>query len=322
MRNIVLPVSTILFLLLGCSPVAPTPDFEATIQASVRQTIAAESLQAPAPTATPSFDENFRILEDQLTSLCWIAYAPTHFDPETGLMPTEESIRADLQTLFQAGFDGIVTYGSDGTFRHIPRIAKEIGFEGVIMGIWLPESAEEKANAIAVVDYVNGYAVGNEGLFFGRYDLETLKAAIKEIRAATGKPVTTTEVMHSYFGDEEIKWLGDWAFPNAHPYWAGIRDPEQAAIWTEQQFTNLKILYEENPRIVMFKEVGLPSAGESNVSEAAQAEYYGLLVDSAVQFVYFEAFDQPWKNSLPIEPYWGLFYNDRSSKPAVDSVCR
>ncbi|MCP4424487.1 MAG: glycosyl hydrolase, partial [Chloroflexi bacterium] len=38
--------------------------------------------------------------------------------------------------------------------------------------------------------------------------------------------------------------------------------------------------------------------------------------------VYFEAFDQPWKDTQPIEPHWGLFYNDRLPKPAAASVCR
>jgi hypothetical protein len=33
-----------------------------------------------------------------------------------------------------------------------------------------------------------------------------------------------------------------------------------------------------------------------------------------VRFVYFEAFDQPWKTHLPIEPHWGLFRSDRSPK--------
>jgi hypothetical protein len=33
-----------------------------------------------------------------------------------------------------------------------------------------------------------------------------------------------------------------------------------------------------------------------------------------VKFVYFEAFDQPWKTHLPIEPHWGIFNSDRSPK--------
>src|SRR5205823_9481233 len=33
-----------------------------------------------------------------------------------------------------------------------------------------------------------------------------------------------------------------------------------------------------------------------------------------VRFVYFEAFDQPWKTHLPVEPHWGIFRSDRTPK--------
>ncbi len=34
-------------------------------------------------------------------------------------------------------------------------------------------------------------------------------------------------------------------------------------------------------------------------------------------FAYFEAFDQSWKDHLPIEPHWGLFASDRTPKPVA-----
>ncbi len=41
------------------------------------------------------------------------------------------------------------------------------------MGIWSPGDALETENAISQANSVDGYVVGNEGLFFGRYDLAT-----------------------------------------------------------------------------------------------------------------------------------------------------
>jgi hypothetical protein len=61
----------------------------------------------------------------------------------------------------------------------------------------------------------------------------------------------------------------------------------------------------------------LPSAGESKLSEQNQADYYTQLASKAVCFVYFEAFDMPWKRNGTTEPHWGLFRADRSPKPAA-----
>jgi len=50
------------------------------------------------------------------------------------------------------------------------------------------------------------------------------------------------------------------------------------------------------------------------MSEAAQEKYYVELAKTDIRFVYFEAFDQPWKTHLPIEPHWGIFASDRTPK--------
>jgi exo-beta-1,3-glucanase (GH17 family) len=308
-------------LLCGCATAMSTPDTEATVQAAVMRTVVAAATQTAVPTQTPTFEDNLETLEEKLLSLCWVAYSPTHFDPDAEVYPSEDDIRVDLQTLHGAGFRGLVTYGSESTLRHIPRIAGETGFEGVIMGVWSPTGAEELANAVGAADYVDGYCVGNEGLFFGRYDLDTLKIAMDNLRATTGKPVATTEVLNSYYSDAQIRELGDWAFPNVHPYWNGMKSPQQAVTWTQQQFTDLNALYEERSKMVVLKEVGLPTAGDPELSEEGQAEYYKLLRSTDVRFFYFEAFDQPWKTSQPVEPHWGLFRSDRSPKPVINHVC-
>jgi len=319
-RNIPLLVALAL-VICGCAAAMSTPDIEATVQAAVVQTVIAAPTQTAVPTPTPTFEDNLGMLEEKLSFLCWVGYSPTHFDPDSGVFPSEDDIRVDLQTLHGAGFRGLVTYGSESTFRHIPRIAREIGFQGVVMGVWSPTSAEEIANAREAVGYIDGYSVGNEGLFFGRYDLDTLKTAMDNLRTTTGKPVATTEVLNSYYSDAQVRELGDWAFPNVHPYWNGVKDPQQAVIWTQQQFADLNALYGESSKIVVLKEVGLPTAGDPELGEEGQAEYYKLLRSTDVKFFYFEAFDQPWKTSQPVEPYWGLFYSDRSPKPVVNYVC-
>jgi hypothetical protein len=69
-------------------------------------------------------------------------------------------------------------------------------------------------------------------------------------------------------------------------------------------------------RFVWLKEVGLPTAGDNNLklSEESQKQYFVELAKTDVNFVYFEAFDQPGRRSLPIESHWGIFNSDRAPK--------
>jgi len=248
-------------------------------------------------------------LRKSLCSLRWIAFAPTNFDPQGGVFPSDESLWADLQTLKQAGFTGLITYGAAVLE---PELAQKAGFQAMIVGIWDPQSKEETARAqrAASFEIVLGFAMGNEGLGV-RYDRGTLKAAIEELRRTTSKPVTTSEQIEDYEGDPWLLALGDFVLPNAHPYWHALTDPQQAAVWTENQFRRLA---GKTPKPILFKEVGLPSAGDPDVSEQNQAEYYRILGKSKICSAFFEFADQPWKQWAPVEPHWGLFHQDRSPK--------
>ena len=62
--------------------------------------------------------------------------------------------------------------------------------------------------------------------------------------------------------------------------------------------------------------MGLPLAGQPELSEEAQKEYYERLRKSDVRFVFFEAFDAHFKRGL-MEQSWGIFRADRSPKPAA-----
>lgn len=252
--------------------------------------------------------------EQQVSRIVWVAYSPPSADPGKREEATPEEIRKDLAALRKAGFNGLVTYGSTGVMgRELPALALAQGFEGLIIGVWDPSSVEEvsAARAAAKSPLVLGYCVGNEGLG-RRYQLPALSAVIRDLREATGKPVTTTEIVEKY-SDESVLRLGDWVFPNAHPYFHSQLEPEAAVRWTESAYEDLG---KRSGRFILFKEVGLPTAGDSQgrLSEAAQEQYYSALRRTGVRFVYFEAFDQPWKTELPVEPHWGLFNADRTPK--------
>jgi exo-beta-1,3-glucanase (GH17 family) len=242
-----------------------------------------------------------------------------------------------LEALHQAGFSGLVTYaanyqvaGQPGQALDIPKLAQAAGLQGMIMGIWNPaDEAELKAAETASqVPILLGYSIGNEGLN-SRYDLKTLTAAMDRIRNATHKPVTTSQPSGDYYRSSPLWEISDWIFPNAHPYFSGVRDPQEAVDWTARVFQNFSSF---SAKFIFFKEVGLPSAGEAGLSESHQAAYYRLLRQTPVNYVVFEAFDAPWKHlgtpdangqyALPDpEPHWGIFTSARTPKPAAVGIC-
>ena len=251
--------------------------------------------------------------ESNVSSIIWVAYSPPSADPNKGIEADPDAIQKDLEVLRQAGFTGLVTYSAAGPLgKNLPTLAEKAGFNGLIMGIFDPLNTEEFAAAqnASKLSIVKGFCVGNEGLD-KRYDLPTLVSAMDTLKKKTGKPVTTTEELEDYSNTSLLN-LGDWVFPNAHPYFHNLVTPESAASWTNAAYHDTE---KRAQRFVLFKEVGLPSNGDDDrVSEARQDQYYQLLEGSDTRFVYFEAFDQPWKNALPVEPHWGIFYANRSPK--------
>ena len=252
--------------------------------------------------------------ETQMARIVWVAYSPPSANPNEGLEATPEAIRADLAVLRQAGFTGLITYGADGIMgRKLPGLAEAQGFEGLIMGIWNPANQEELAQAQAAASspILMGYCIGNEGLG-ARYEFAELAHAIAALKQATGKPVTTTEELNDY-ADDALLNLGDWIFPNVHPYFHSQLEPDLAVEWTKAAHDDF---LRRTKRLVLFKEVGLPTDGDPDgrLSEANQDQYYRALAQTDVKFVYFEGFDQPWKQHLPIEPHWGVFRADRTPK--------
>jgi exo-beta-1,3-glucanase (GH17 family) len=250
--------------------------------------------------------------ETTVRQVVWVTYAPTTANPVQRIEPTVESMQKDLAVLRRAGFTGLVTYSCSGLQgQKLPELAQQQDFEGLILGIWNPASQKEIAAAIAASGnpFVLGYCVGNEGLP-DRYKMEQLSAVIQSLRTLTGKPVSTTEQIEDY-DDKALLELGDWVFPNVHPYFHRKLDPATAVEWTRQAYNNLK---KRTDRFILFKEVGLPTAGDPQTSETAQEMYYLALKKTDVPFVYFEAFDQSWKTHLPIEPHWGIFRSDRTPK--------
>ena len=251
----------------------------------------------------------------------WVAYSSPNPSTEPGFFqPSPETIRKDLLTLKKAGFTGLVTYSSFGVMgNEFPYIADELGFDGIIMGVWDPGNQSEFENAVRAsrLPGVLGFSIGNEGLYRDsgdRYTIPELCQAIMSLRANTGKPVTTSEETDDFEEHPYLYHVGDWVFANAHPYWHAAKYAGRAVQWEVKKY---KLLSEQSGHFVFFREVGLPTFGAFGLSETNHDEYYRGLAKTDVRFVYFEGFDQPSKDHNAVEPHWGIFRFDQSPKLAA-----
>ena len=269
----------------------------------------------------------FSDLEAKFREIIWIDYSPTNYNPEIGRWPSQDNIKKDLDILLGKNIKGIITYGANDGLKSIPQLAKQKGIQGVVMGIWdldrnTSNGQKEWVNAVAAKDSVDGYCAGNEGLLRHDYSFSDVQNYVDALRLATGKPVTTSETWSYYFVSQDV-WgfdslgLGDWIFPNVHPYFADIKDATQAVNWTIKRYN--RFVQEANGRFIMFKEGGFPTEGDPEVSQDLQRDYYDLLQNANLRFSFFEAFDQYWKKG-DTEPYWGLWDKNRSPKKVVDII--
>lgn len=253
----------------------------------------------------------------------WIAYAPTGYYPAASppVFPDMKSVTADLKVLRDSGFTGLITYGSD--VEAIADVASVLGFRAMLLGVWNPFDAAEISKALRIVrahrNLIIGLVVGNEGVLNGRYGVVGLCEAMNGVRTAARKPVTSTETVDVILGEPNLVRCSDFITVNAHPYFSSQKDPANAVKWTLEAWEAIRKQYPGKP--LLLKEVGLPSAGDGDLSEETQKEYYLRLARTPVLFSYFEAFDATprFKDGL-IEQSWGLWRADRAPKAIVKAL--
>ncbi len=185
-----------------------------------------------------------------------------------------------------------MTYESRGVLGKVPKLAKQIGFKGIIVGIHNLNDEQELKQARKAKKFVDGYCIGNGGLKDGKYSLTELEEVMKKLRKKTKTPVTTSEPFDDYLDVEgysmfyhypihkalPLIYIGDWCFPNG-PYWSGKKEPLAATKQTQIQYSRLWNLAGED-RLIVFKEIGrqLPTGDYVEYSEGRQFDYYKYMV--------------------------------------------
>jgi exo-beta-1,3-glucanase (GH17 family) len=261
----------------------------------------------------------------------WIAFAPPYpFNPNTGTFPSEDDLRVSLRQLFAEGWRGLVTYSLDGTLREVPRIAKEVGFEQVVAGVYWHDPDQLGKERTAVLEersFIDGIVVGNEGLLGGRYSFAQLELEVGSLGAQTGLPVTTSEPPCKYINpscgvEPGLLNLGDFLFPNVQPWCGGITDPIAAAQYVAAQVAALQAAAPD--RVIVVKEAWWPTGGgHPAATEENQVIFFQNLVARQVPLVWGEAYDQYWKiDACPGNPgpHWGLHTSDGVPKLIIQAL--
>jgi exo-beta-1,3-glucanase (GH17 family) len=257
----------------------------------------------------------------------WVAYSPSD-SWQPGQVAESSLVWRDLEVLQGFGFIGLATYGTLDSLCVVPRLARRLGFEYVVMGVWIGEDTAANRQGIDLaIEYhadADAICVGNEALFLGRADTSYLGWAMDTIRAATGKPVTTSEHWTMYSNPGYGPWLlrnCDFLFPILNPTDNGIYDPDSGVLWVMDQLASVKAMAGESLGVLV-REAGWPTNSDSAsqrawANETNQYLFLGQLRSwFAWDTLYFccEAFDGWWKNWDPTQPYWGLFDSERLPK--------
>jgi len=306
-----------------------------------RLTRSIASLALAVSLAAPASADVERV-RSALASVHFIAYTPRGFDPGASAPPPDRAaLRADL-ALLRRDFDGLITYSCASGLDALPELAREAGFRAVVLGVWSPSDSRELDRALAAAAAERGVvvalALGNEGLFFSRYDAAALSAAFARVRGERPDlALSTSEPFSVYLEAARASTLPrqDFLLPNVHPIeqpWFGAAPPATSVEFVANVVAELE---ERFSLPVLVKETGLPSGPSADgFSESAQAEFWSALAKRlpptrAHAFAWFEAFDSPWKPARAVdappdkrarEAYWGLLRSDGSAKPALAEV--
>ncbi|KAF9930342.1 hypothetical protein FBU30_000615 [Linnemannia zychae] len=205
-----------------------------------------------------------------------------------------------------------------------------------------------------IASRIIGISVGNEVLFRNEdkskpdeyVPLELLDSYINEIRnglkdrattaaaspnpiySALGQQLAHIPVFSSDLGRNAYQIVDkvDWIMSNIHPFFA-YTSANRAANWAFVNFQN-ETVEAAGGKPAMISEVGWPSGPSSAALGPAvpSPENLQIFVNTwvcqanlrNVPYYYFEAFDEPWKNSInPRESQWGLMTVDRRLKVTI-----
>ncbi|HKD26696.1 MAG TPA: beta-(1-6) glucans synthase [Xanthobacteraceae bacterium] len=234
-------------------------------------------------------------------------------------------IEEDLTKL--ARLTGCVrTYATDNGLDQVPAIAQRLRVK-VLQGLWLGRDRQKNRiqidTAIALAkrypDAISGIVVGNEVLLRGELAADDIAAVLREVKAATGMPVTYADVWEFWLRNRELAAAVDFITIHILPYWEDFPIAADIAAAHVDDIRS-RVAAAFPGKEILIGEVGWPSAGRMREgalpSRSNQAHVLEEVMARARAKNYrvnlIEAFDQPWKRYLEgtVGGYWGLFGSD------------
>ena len=277
---------------------------------------------------------------DWLKPSLFFAYTPSgfHFEHDRPVLASRKSIAQDLRLLRRYS-NGLILYSTDDSTKDVVETAQELNFDVIILGIWTVTDTDEINRAVALARrypaLIRAISVGNEGLFWKRYNKTQLAQAIKGIRMVLPYiALTTSEPFSSYLGEPALIDCAnqDFLLPTIHPVFETWFTPSATTQSVEFVDNIVTRLIQRCHKEILIKETGVPSGPtKESYSEQLQRMFWQQLLHkvktkSNVSVALFEAFDAPWKvtemkkqsgKSDERERYWGWFHHAREPKAVV-----
>ena len=279
---------------------------------------------------------------------------------EGAVNPSDEQILEDLNILVTHQFNLIRLYDSGENSAATLRLIQQRKLPiKVLLGIWLEaevsnhegcpwllepipaselatnkiSNAEEIDRGITLAkqfsDIVVAVNVGNEALVEWNDHMVTLPSIInyvRQVKENIKQPVTVADNYLWWIRDgaplaAEVDFLG----VHTYPLWEN-KTIEQALAYTIKNIEDVHKALPDKP-IVILEGGWATTASEfsEQANEANQARYYHEVAkwakDKNITFMFFEAFDEPWKGNPDdaegAEKHWGLFKVDRTPKQVM-----
>lgn len=265
------------------------------------------------------------------TTLYGAAYQPYRAGQGPGPddpQPSRAEIAEDMAILARY-VRSIRMYSSLGAGRWIVEEASRHGLD-VMLGIWIDHDplrrrAEiEAAVALARNDRVTSLIVGNEAVLRKNVAPPELIGLAEEVRARTGKPVTTAEPWDVWLRYPQLADRFDFITIHVLPYWE--RATTRTALDVAKNDINQVRRAFPGKRIVV-GETGWPGGGKEwwhidtgILEEAAFVRgIFAWMNREGIAGHVMEAFDSPWKYSIEGSPgaHWGIWTADRAMKFAL-----
>jgi exo-beta-1,3-glucanase (GH17 family) len=259
------------------------------------------------------------------TKLYCVSYAPFRAgqDPLVeGTRVEPWQIEEDLALLSKYS-NCVRTYSIDDGAEAVLASARRHGLK-VLHGVWISNRPERNQRQIATTvalakeysDVISAVVVGNEVLLRGEMSATDLIAAISQVKAQVGKPVTYADVWEYWLRYPDVRNAVDFVTVHILPYWEDFPIPASLAA-AHVAAIHARVAAAFPGKDILIGEFGWPSAGRmrerarpspwnqarviSDTLAVAEREHFKVNI--------IEAFDQPWKRALEgaVGGYWGIF---------------